>query len=83
MIVANYIMYSFTKKKQSKPLWIYIFGAYVLIVSTSLFDIYIDDDIKLCDKISKAICYYQLYLITKNVGLLFGYDLTKFLTKPK
>lgn len=76
-------MYTFTKKKKTKPLWIYLFAAYAFIVSTRLFDLYLDDQIKLCDKVSKSICYYQLFLISKNVGLLFGYDFTKFLNKPK
>jgi len=84
MVVSNYIMFSFTKsKKHDKPLWIFVFATYVLIVSTRLFDIYIDNQIQLCDKLSKTICYYQLFLITKNVGKLFGYDLTKFINKPK
>lgn len=30
-----------------------------------------------------AICYYQLALITKNIGLILGFDLTKYVTLTK
>tara|TARA_R110000868_G_scaffold411642_1_gene706653 strand:- start:9170 stop:9544 length:375 start_codon:yes stop_codon:yes gene_type:complete len=81
MICGNYVLFSYVKKQKSKkekyPLWLLIFASFIAIISTRLMDIYIAEDDIFCDKTSKAICYYQLYLISKNVGLILGFDLTK------
>lgn len=84
LIISNYIFAWYVKNKEGKklkhPLWILVFSGFIGIVVTRLFDEYILEVDLTCNKLSMAICYYQLLLITKNIGLIFGIDLTKYVT---
>lgn len=87
LIISNYILFEYVKRKNNKnqkyPLWLLIFSAFIIIVITRLFDVHIVEKELFCKNISLAICYYQLYLISKNVSLILGIDLTKYINLPK
>lgn len=83
LICSNFIFFEYVRKntnrKHKYPLWLLIFAAFIAIITTRLFDIHILDKELFCKNVSQAICYYQLYLITKNVGLILGFDLSKYI----
>lgn len=87
LVCSNFVFFYYVKQKQQKkikhPLWILIFATFTGIAITRFFDVYILKAEILCNKISMAICYYQLALITKNIGLILGFDLTKYVTLTK
>lgn len=87
LIFGNYVLFEYVKRKSERkhkyPLWLLMFASFIAITGTRLFDIHIVEENLFCHNVSKAICYFQLYLVTKNVGLIFGIDLTKYINLTK
>lgn len=87
LIFGNYVLFEYVKtkveRKKKYPLWLLMFASFIAIVGTRLFDLHIVEQNLFCPNVSKAICYFQLYLVTKNVGLIFGFDLTKYINLNK
>lgn len=81
LIISNHVLCLFVVRKNQKlkPLWLKVFAAFIIIVSTKLFDDYISTEIKICNPISTVICYYYLFLIAKNTGQILGIDFTKYI----
>lgn len=87
LVCSNFVFFYYVKTKQNKkvkhPLWILVFSAFSGITITRFFDVYLLKSDVLCTSVSMGICYYQLMLITKNIGLILGFDLTKYVTLTK
>lgn len=84
LIISNWIFHFYVCNKKNKavkhPLWILIFSGFIGIVAAKYFDEYILKYDLICFRLVEGICYYQMILITKNVGLILGIDLTKYVT---
>lgn len=81
LIVSNYVLATYNRKTKAKPLWLYLFAAIVAICGTRLFDMLHIVEYALCNYVSQTICYYQMYLLLKHTGRIFGVDITKFINK--